>query len=147
MNNIFYGHAPIIDGLFIMNLESERNVYNINAKCRKTNDMNFTYLWHCQLGHIGHKCMKKLHQDVLLQSLNFESFDTCEACLIGKMAKTPFNGFVERASDLLERDFYFCALRSLVVLSFPQLVSFSSVFPKPLSKTLRSSIGREFPLS
>jgi hypothetical protein len=46
--------------------------------------------------------MKKIHQDGLLQSLDFESFDTCEACLIGKMAKTPFNGFVERASDLLE---------------------------------------------
>jgi hypothetical protein len=40
------------------------------------------------------------------------------------------------------RDFYFRALRSLVVLSFPQLVSFSSVFPKPLSETLKSSDGR-----
>jgi hypothetical protein len=39
-------------------------------------------------------------------------------------------------------DFYFCALRSLVVLSFPQLVSFSSVFPKPLSETLKEH-GRE----
>jgi hypothetical protein len=46
--------------------------------------------------------MKKLHQDGILQSLEFESFDPCEACLIGKIAKTPFNGFVERASDLLE---------------------------------------------
>jgi hypothetical protein len=46
--------------------------------------------------------MKKLHQDGLLQSLDFESFDTCEACLIGKMAKTPFNGYVEQASELLE---------------------------------------------
>jgi hypothetical protein len=46
--------------------------------------------------------MKKLHQDGLLQSLDFESFDACEACLIGKMAKNPFNEFVERASDLLE---------------------------------------------
>jgi hypothetical protein len=40
-------------------------------------------------------------------------------------------------------DFYFRALGSLVVLSFPQLLSFSSVFPKPLSETLRrSSNGR-----
>jgi hypothetical protein len=95
MNNIFYGHAPIIDGLFIMNLESEWNIYNINAKHRKTNDMNSTYLWHCQLGHIGHKRMKKLHQDGLLQSLDFESFDSCKACLIGKMTQTPFSGYVE----------------------------------------------------
>jgi hypothetical protein len=39
-------------------------------------------------------------------------------------------------------DFYFRALRSLVVLSFPQLLSFSSVFPKPLSETLKE-LGRE----
>jgi hypothetical protein len=57
MNNIFYGHVPIVDGLFIMNLGSETNVFNINAKRRKTNDSNSTYLWHCQLGHIGHKRM------------------------------------------------------------------------------------------
>jgi hypothetical protein len=42
-----------------------------------------------------------------------------------------------------KRDFYFRALGSLVVLSFPQLLSFSSVFPKPFSETLtRSSDGR-----
>jgi hypothetical protein len=40
-------------------------------------------------------------------------------------------------------DFYFRALGSLVVLNFSQLLSFSSVFPKPLSETLtRSSDGR-----
>jgi hypothetical protein len=40
-------------------------------------------------------------------------------------------------------DFYFRALGSLVVLSFPQLLSFSSVLPNPLSETLtRSSDGR-----
>jgi hypothetical protein len=36
-------------------------------------------------------------------------------------------------------DFYFRAPGSLVVLSFPQLVSFSSVFPKPLSETVTSA--------
>jgi hypothetical protein len=42
-----------------------------------------------------------------------------------------------------KRDFYFRALGSLVVLSFPQPLSFSSVFPKPFSETLtRSSDGR-----
>jgi hypothetical protein len=40
-------------------------------------------------------------------------------------------------------DFYFRALGSLVVLSFAQLLSFSSVLPKPLSETLtRRSDGR-----
>jgi hypothetical protein len=37
------------------------------------------------------------------------------------------------------RDFYFCALGSLVVLSFPQLLSFSSFLSKPLSETLTSA--------
>jgi hypothetical protein len=37
----------------------------------------------------------------LLSSCDFESFDTCESCLVGKMTKTPFVGQSERASDLL----------------------------------------------
>jgi hypothetical protein len=45
------------------------------------------------------------------------------------------------------RDFYFRALGSLVVLSFPQLVSFFSVFPKPLSETLRRSSDERIPIS
>ena len=35
-------------------------------------------------------------------SLDFESLDTCEPCLMGKMTKTPFSRTMERASDLLE---------------------------------------------
>ena len=61
-----------------------------------------TYLWHCHLGHIGVKRMKKLHADGLLESLDYESFDTCEPCLKGKMTKTPFSGTMERPNDLLE---------------------------------------------
>ena len=44
------------------------------------------------LGHIGVKRMKKIHKDGLLESLDYESFDTCEPCLMGKMTKTPFSG-------------------------------------------------------
>ena len=46
--------------------------------------------------------MKKLHANGLLESLDFESLDTCEPCLMGKMTKTPFSGTMEHASDLLE---------------------------------------------
>jgi hypothetical protein len=46
--------------------------------------------------------MKRLHTDGLLESLDFESFDTCEPCLMDKMIKTLFSGTMERASDLLE---------------------------------------------
>jgi hypothetical protein len=37
----------------------------------------------------------------LLNSFDFESFDTCESCLLGKLTKAPFTGQSERASDLL----------------------------------------------
>ena len=46
--------------------------------------------------------MKKLHADGLLESLDYESVDACEPCLMGKMTKTPFSGTMERATDLLE---------------------------------------------
>src|SRR6187399_3221496 len=46
--------------------------------------------------------MMKLHADGLLESLDFESLDTCEPCLMGKMTRTSFSGTIERASDLLE---------------------------------------------
>ena len=43
-----------------------------------------TYLWHCRLGHIGVKRMKKLHADGLLESLDYESFDGCVPCLMAR---------------------------------------------------------------
>src|SRR3954447_3450750 len=103
MSNICYGHAPDINGLFLLDLDSSTShIHNIDAKRCKMNNDNSTYLWYCRLGHIGVKRMKKLHSDGLFQSLDFESFDTCEPCLMGKMIKTPFSGMMERATDLLE---------------------------------------------
>ena len=101
MSNIFYGHAPLMSGLFLLNLDrGDTQVHNIEAKrCRVDND-SATYLWHCRLGHIGVKRMKKLHTDGLLESLDYESFDTCELYLMGKMIKTPFSRTMERANDL-----------------------------------------------
>ena len=103
MSNIFYGHAPLKSGLFLMNLNSsDTHIHNIEAKrCRVDND-SATYLWHYRLGHIGVKCMKKLHTDGILESLDYESLDACEPYLMGKTTKTPFSGTMERATDLLE---------------------------------------------
>ena len=63
MSNIFYGHAPLKSGLFLMNLDSsDTHIHNVETKrCRVNND-SATYLWHCRLGHIGVKRMKKLHK-------------------------------------------------------------------------------------
>ena len=51
---------------------------------------------------LGVERTKKLHADGLLESLDYESFDTCEPCLMGKMTKSPFSGTMERATNLLE---------------------------------------------
>ena len=88
LNNTFHGHAPYVNG----SLNLGRGNTHVHAKgCRVNND-SATYLWHCRLGHIGVKCMKKLHADGLLESLDYESLDACEPCLMGKMTKTPFSG-------------------------------------------------------
>ena len=98
MSNIFYGHAPLKSGLFLLNLDCvDTHIHNIDAKRCKVDNDSATYLWHCHLGHISVKRMKKLHDDGLLESL-----DTREPCLMGNMTKTLFFGTMERASDLLE---------------------------------------------
>ena len=75
LNNTFYGHAPNVNGL--LNLDrSGTHVHNIDAKRWEVNNDSTTFLWHCRLGHIGVKRMKKLHADGLLESLDFESLDT-----------------------------------------------------------------------
>src|SRR3990170_6614497 len=96
MNKTFYGHTLSINGLLDLD-RGDTHIHNIEAKRCKVNNDSATYLWHCRLGHIGVKRMKKLHADGILESL-----DACEPCLMGKMTKTPFSGTMERATDLLE---------------------------------------------
>ena len=78
------------------------HIHSIDAKRCKVDNDSATYLWHCRLGHIGVKHMKKLHKGGFLESIGYESFDACEPCLLGKMTKTAFSGIMERATDLLE---------------------------------------------
>ena len=62
MNKTFCGHTPNVDGL--LNLDrSDTHIHNIDAKRCKVDNDSATYLWHCHLGHIGVKRMKKLHKD------------------------------------------------------------------------------------
>ena len=70
MSNIFYGHAPLLSGLFLLNLKrGDTHVHNIEAKRCKVGNDSASYLWHCHLGHIGAKRMKKLHADGFLNHL------------------------------------------------------------------------------
>ena len=64
MNKTFNGHTPKVNGLLNLN-HSDTHVHNIEAKRYKVNNDSATYLWHCRLGHIGVKRMKKLHADGL----------------------------------------------------------------------------------
>ena len=67
MSNIFYGHAPLLSGLFLLNHDrGDTHIHNIDAKRCKVDNDSATYLSHCRLGHIGVKHMKKLHADGLL---------------------------------------------------------------------------------
>ena len=101
MNKTFDGYTLNENSLLDLD-HSDTHIHNIDAKRCKVNNDSATYLWHRRLGHIGVKRMKKLHADGLLESLDYESFDACEPCLLGKMTKTPFFRTMERATDLLE---------------------------------------------
>ena len=74
---------------------SDTHIHDIYAKICKFDNDSATYLWHCRLGHIGVKSMKKLHTDGLLESLG-----TCEPCLIGKMTKTPLFRVSDEITDM-----------------------------------------------
>ena len=101
MNKTFNGHTPNENSLLDLD-RSDTHIHNIDAKRCKVNNNSAIYLWHCRLGHIGVKRMKKLHKDGFSESLGYESFDACVPCLLGKMTKTPFSRTMERATDLLE---------------------------------------------
>ena len=94
MNKTFDGHTPNENSLLDLD-RSDTHIHNIDAKRCKVDNDRATYLWHCRLGHIGVKRMKKLHKDGSSESLCYESFDACEPCLLGKMTKTPFPGTTE----------------------------------------------------
>jgi hypothetical protein len=90
-NGIFYAHCPLVNGLYVLDLK-DKSICNINVKRDRLNDLNLTFIWHCCLAHINEKRIERLHKDGLLDSFDFESFDTCESCLLGKMTKAPFTG-------------------------------------------------------
>jgi hypothetical protein len=55
-NDIFYVHCPLVNGLYVLDLE-DKSVCNINTKRARLNDLNSTFIWHCHLGHINEKCI------------------------------------------------------------------------------------------
>ena len=81
---------------------SDTHVHNNEAKRCKVNNDSATYLWHCRLGHIGVKRMKKLHADGLWNHLIMNHLMLANHASWAKMTKTPFSRTMERATDLLD---------------------------------------------
>jgi len=69
----------MMNGLYM--LKMDKPVFNINNKRLKTSHESMTYIWHCRLGYINEKRIKKLQEIGLLGKFDVESINTCESCL------------------------------------------------------------------
>jgi hypothetical protein len=102
-NDDLYANGCLQRGIYVLPNVNYNSVLHVTSgfKRERDNQINKTYLWHCRLGHIGEKRINKLHKEGYLDSYDYESYETCESCLKGKMTKSPFIGIGERASELL----------------------------------------------
>nr|GEZ55428.1 zinc finger, CCHC-type [Tanacetum cinerariifolium] len=79
-NNVVYFSAIPRDGIFEIDLSNsltnESSIYVVSNKRAKL-DLDSTLLWHCHLGHISKKRIKKLQHDGLLDSSDLRAFKKC----------------------------------------------------------------------
>ncbi|GJR78566.1 retrotransposon protein, putative, ty1-copia subclass [Tanacetum coccineum] len=103
-NNVVYFTAIPRDGLYEIEMSfsntNDSSMYAVSNKRAKLK-LDSSLLWHCRLGHISKKRIKKLQHDGLLNSSKIESLGKCVSCKLGKMARKPYSHQVERAKDLL----------------------------------------------
>ena len=66
------------------------------------NISNLKYLWHLKLGHIADDRIIKLEKLGILNHLESSSNPTYEACIQGKITRSPFVGQMARAKEILE---------------------------------------------
>ena len=62
--------------------------------------MNESYLWHCRLGHVGDGKLQKLYEEAYLDAFDYESFTTCESCIMSKLPKSLFPGLESEQGHL-----------------------------------------------
>ena len=93
--------APLVNGLYVIDVSSYNLQIDVALKKSK-HGVNEAYLWHFRLRHVGDGRLQKLHKDAYLGAFDYESFATCEACIMGKLPKPPFSGIGERAKGVLE---------------------------------------------
>ncbi|KAJ4744919.1 Transposon Ty1-NL2 Gag-Pol polyprotein [Rhynchospora pubera] len=101
-NEVRFCDAHLLNGLYV--LDSNGFVLSVenDKRKRKVSHENATLMWHCRLGHINEKRIKRLQSVGLLDQFAFEPIDTCESCLMGKMTKAPFPNKGIRANGLLD---------------------------------------------
>jgi GAG-pre-integrase domain len=85
---LYYGFSFIMNGLYMLKIN--KPVFN-NNKRLKTSHKNMTFMWHCRLGHINEKRIKKLYEVRLLGNFNIKTINVCESYLRGKMTKVSFS--------------------------------------------------------
>ncbi|GJW78089.1 zinc finger, CCHC-type containing protein [Tanacetum coccineum] len=104
LNHLVYFSDILRDGIYEIDLSSydtnDSSMYVVSNKRAKLN-LESSLLWHCRLGHINKKRIKKLQHDGLFNSTDIKSFEKCVPCMPGKMARKPYSHQVERAKDLL----------------------------------------------
>ena len=97
-NDVFYVGGTLSNGIYIFDMSNP--ILNINdSKREKLDNLKSSYLWHCCFGHISKRRMSELYKCESLGSFDYESFDTCESSLLGKMTKLPFKPKGERADE------------------------------------------------
>ena len=81
LNDVFYAGGTFSNGNYILDMSNP--ILNVNDNKRQKGDnLKSSHLWHCRLGHISEKRMSKLYKCGSLGSFDYESFDTCESCLL-----------------------------------------------------------------
>lgn len=82
-DNVLYGYGTLNNVLYIC--DSEHSLFQIEQQTnkRKRDNKNPTYLWHCRLGHTRENRLRTLQKDRLIEPFDYESYPTCESCLIG----------------------------------------------------------------
>ncbi|GJT42190.1 zinc finger, CCHC-type containing protein [Tanacetum coccineum] len=81
---VFYFNAIQRDGSYEIDMQNlypnVHSIYNVSNK-RPKRVLDSTSLWHCHLGYINTKRIKKLQRDGILQPTDDESFDKCKSCI------------------------------------------------------------------
>ena len=94
LNGQLVHSRPRNDGLYFQKdiLEDDCLLGEDNSVVRNINGQNNcseSYLWHLRLGHISKNRIKRLISSGIL-NFKWEDYGICEACIMGKMTRSPF---------------------------------------------------------